>query len=823
MICVKIRDVEEGDAGAIMSIYKESYEYILPSKSYEEIAEYDRKIYGDSYPFISEENLRKWIERRKPGQYMFVAEIDGDVVGFVKFSVITKGDIRFGYIEEIHVREALRNQGIGSQLLSYAENVLRGENIEVIYVEAHERVVGFFVKKGYVPLRNEPKRYMGIVRYIDLVKLVKHPYLLRSAMHYVELGNYRESSKLLEGVRNAVKALGLQSTEHLDFLYYYVYYMAEDLESQKYDPLVKELMETARNLLPPLSEALEGLALGIDANKEDFLCNYDAAYEKFTSAKEKLLRAADWLTRDGVFPHPPLSTFIRLLRCMATYYEAFALLSKALDAIASGGSIEDLRLGDALVSLKEREEECRGLTEVYSALSFTLLKLQSLMGARIEPRREVGLQGKIVITDFFYLGGDISPEEIGETILASVAEESSPLRIFGTVKITRNFEYISEDVLTEQMLRNIEENILVEFPAVTVRLKVCDENLLLRVVVQVIIFANGYGVIRCVVKFEDASPLALTVLSKLYDPSMPECNIEVGETSLEGVRFRDFIQEYVVNPLLEAAGSKNKVAPDNSTFHTIVLVTGVKPYGIGMEELLRASKELYMLVNPRTTLFLGADWVEAYQRGVNLEEDNIAQSVGLSEAFISVNERFSLFIVPYEDYWYVQELARLCELIFLVRFVLYAISARVDRMLGKFGEGEGEYSKIIDFLNRIKSEYTKDAWFYWSAFGSSYPEYEKFVDEVRKRGGVNRLAALLNGKMEILDKALDIQLNRLNLDLAKRSNWQQISINILTVMLSSFYLGEVMTKIWNIPLVISYAISLITMTIILGIIFYFRR
>jgi len=79
-----------------------------------------------------------------------VAEINGDIVGFIVFRVFD-GFPLGGYIRAIGVDPRYRSMGIGSSLLSYAENIIfkYRKNIFLLVSSFNSGAIEFYKKRGY--------------------------------------------------------------------------------------------------------------------------------------------------------------------------------------------------------------------------------------------------------------------------------------------------------------------------------------------------------------------------------------------------------------------------------------------------------------------------------------------------------------------------------------------------------------------------------------------------------------------------------------------------------------------------------------------------
>lgn len=96
----------------------------------------------------------------KLGEYFFVAEVNGNIIGFVygsvqeaaNMSIFTDGT-RYIEIDDIYVNSEQRNSGIGSALLGAILGAARKNGIErsLVYSSSKdsENIISFYKKHGY--------------------------------------------------------------------------------------------------------------------------------------------------------------------------------------------------------------------------------------------------------------------------------------------------------------------------------------------------------------------------------------------------------------------------------------------------------------------------------------------------------------------------------------------------------------------------------------------------------------------------------------------------------------------------------------------------
>ena len=122
----------------------------------------DQRDYGSH--LLAAENrtrIREAVVRHIVTDSLLVARDDGDLVGFVMFSVESGSfdqDVRRGLIENLFVAESDRREAVGEQLLSAAETVLADRDVEVVALDVlygNEPARAFYDELGYEPHRLE--------------------------------------------------------------------------------------------------------------------------------------------------------------------------------------------------------------------------------------------------------------------------------------------------------------------------------------------------------------------------------------------------------------------------------------------------------------------------------------------------------------------------------------------------------------------------------------------------------------------------------------------------------------------------------------------
>lgn len=125
----------------------------------------DQRDYGSH--LLAAENrqqARESLLRHALTGCLLAARDDGDIVGFVSFypeGGSFEQDAQRGIVENIYVVPERRGEGIGSALLSAAEERLRAEGADVLALEAmaaNEAAIRFYRRHGYSSHRVELER-----------------------------------------------------------------------------------------------------------------------------------------------------------------------------------------------------------------------------------------------------------------------------------------------------------------------------------------------------------------------------------------------------------------------------------------------------------------------------------------------------------------------------------------------------------------------------------------------------------------------------------------------------------------------------------------
>ncbi len=94
-------------------------------------------IYGKAELTYPEGHFRRYFEEDK-GDIIYVAEVDGQVKAFLSIEVHREEEEPFLYLDDLSVSPELRGQGIGSKLLTLAEEQAVSLEICRLFLHAEE-------------------------------------------------------------------------------------------------------------------------------------------------------------------------------------------------------------------------------------------------------------------------------------------------------------------------------------------------------------------------------------------------------------------------------------------------------------------------------------------------------------------------------------------------------------------------------------------------------------------------------------------------------------------------------------------------------------
>jgi GNAT superfamily N-acetyltransferase len=127
------------------------------------------KVLGTGEPneAAHRERYRRWLA--EPGYYAFVAEEDGDVVGFVDLQIVPRlnFDGPQAWVPDLIVTERCRSRGVGAALLARTEEVaLRHGAFSLALESAHwrTRAHAFYVREG---MKDAAREFVKVLTDVD--------------------------------------------------------------------------------------------------------------------------------------------------------------------------------------------------------------------------------------------------------------------------------------------------------------------------------------------------------------------------------------------------------------------------------------------------------------------------------------------------------------------------------------------------------------------------------------------------------------------------------------------------------------------------------
>jgi ribosomal protein S18 acetylase RimI-like enzyme len=128
----------------------------LPALEWDGEYTHFRKIFQHSYK-----------EAESGNRILLIAEADGELIGqiFIHLNAANLGTNiaqPTAYLYSFRVRQAYRGMGVGSKLLSYAEETLREQGFQIAVIavsKSNERALDFYQKWGFSVFREDSGRW----------------------------------------------------------------------------------------------------------------------------------------------------------------------------------------------------------------------------------------------------------------------------------------------------------------------------------------------------------------------------------------------------------------------------------------------------------------------------------------------------------------------------------------------------------------------------------------------------------------------------------------------------------------------------------------
>ncbi len=128
-----VRKAERKYIEAIINIFKE---------------EYSKEPYFEKW---SDDSALKKINEYFKNNFIYVAEINNEVVGFIIASTSLWHDGLRGHIDEIVIRDKFQGKGIGKELMRTIESEFKKRGVVVagLFTKKGAKAIGFYNKLGY--------------------------------------------------------------------------------------------------------------------------------------------------------------------------------------------------------------------------------------------------------------------------------------------------------------------------------------------------------------------------------------------------------------------------------------------------------------------------------------------------------------------------------------------------------------------------------------------------------------------------------------------------------------------------------------------------
>ncbi|MEQ9714054.1 MAG: GNAT family N-acetyltransferase [Candidatus Asgardarchaeum sp.] len=820
-----IRQAKEEELEEILNLYYESSKEILGIDDIQEMIEYDRRMYGEQYKFLSLENLKKWFQGNS--HKLLVAEVDGQIAGFIIFHHIEKRNI--GYIEEIHVKKEHRGKGVGSTLLLEAEKRLYDANIKFIFLEAQEKSVPFFLSKEYIPLYHERTLYMGILDYVDMVKFpdVNLSSLIGAALEYFKYSE--EASSVLKKVIQKIEENNLQSI-YASIAYLITFAEEEDNRTQSYIPLYKKIKKETCRILGKESKyknLLEAIGLRILAYGDIDLGNYRRAIDKLERAKVKLEEVYNMMKKDIVWNTYPYSIIRDFVRCYLYYVERMKRFCEAYVQYAETGNIiEDVNRASDKILCEEFSNQDTEIDFFEKSIEW-ILNFLRVKAPRIPPNK-VKLDGTVWFLNFFTI------ENYEEKFPA--APKINDLRKIFTeilgkrVVFTENL-IISEDIIPELQKKHLTTHVSLMIPNPILYCRVMDKRfyeIAASSAIEIVIFGNGTGIVRFSLNFEDLTPLELYHLTFITNSSILEYDVKLGDFY---VSLKDFEEAenwnslwYAIKSILDKFSEKigtGKVLMESEPISYVVV--NIQDSNVHDISVLKDFPELFSIVDRVQTVMSGPSiYFRRYLTNKDAFSKNLAPLIGFDDAEIYASKTGLLLQTTTMPQWIVDEIMEISTLLTYQRFYLYIIRLMLDKFLTFSREGTS-IRLSAENVNKLRTEVITKLWILSSPLPLRYSEYLKFIETLKESMGINNFEAMIKEQLSALSRVIEIeQISALH-DLQYRSEEERKILDYIATIVGILGVGEILWRIISVifpefpeyTIVIIYAILSIIGLVIL--------
>jgi len=136
-------------------------------EDFEELWRIDQECFSPGISY-SRRELAFYVARKRG--FTLVAELSGKIAGFLVADREAKG---YGHIITIDVLPEAQRSGLGSRLMSLAEERLRNAGCSLVYLETavdNTAALGFYKRHGYAVVNTIPRYYLDSIDALVLTK-----------------------------------------------------------------------------------------------------------------------------------------------------------------------------------------------------------------------------------------------------------------------------------------------------------------------------------------------------------------------------------------------------------------------------------------------------------------------------------------------------------------------------------------------------------------------------------------------------------------------------------------------------------------------------
>jgi ribosomal protein S18 acetylase RimI-like enzyme len=132
----QLRAFKESDLAHLVNMEAEYYREVDPTEEFSE-----SKFYSEVSNALN-----------SPRQKIFIAQVQGEIAGFIWLEEYDEEGGRLGYISNIHVAKHHRGKGLAKYLLKRAEDYFREKGIgrlQLEVVEGNKTAMNLYIRNGF--------------------------------------------------------------------------------------------------------------------------------------------------------------------------------------------------------------------------------------------------------------------------------------------------------------------------------------------------------------------------------------------------------------------------------------------------------------------------------------------------------------------------------------------------------------------------------------------------------------------------------------------------------------------------------------------------